>query len=152
MKQNTLMKKQCSISRKMGHTHWILHKELHSWQPNGNQMATQYSIGKSSTVKSSEAEESIEGAAPPKSPRHKYGLYKNVIFTDEEYQKLQEEFPHDYTDRIERLSEYIASTGKKYKNHLATIRSWARKDAASKPAGKAKSSNPFLDMVGDGYE
>ena len=36
----------------------------------------------------------------------------------------------DYSERIERLSEYIASTGKSYKSHLATIRSWARKDGA----------------------
>ena len=115
-------------------------------QPNGNQMAPQYSIGKSSTVKLSAVEESIEEAAPPKSPRHKYGLYKNVLFTDEEHQKLQEEFPHDYTERIERLSEYIASTGKKYKSHLATIRSWARKDT-QKPTKASKGSNPFLDML-----
>ena len=60
--------------------------------------------------------------------RHKYGSYKNVLFTDEEYDKLQAEFPGDYSERIERLSEYIASTGKSYKSHLATIRSWARKD------------------------
>ena len=60
--------------------------------------------------------------------RHKYGSYKNVLFTDEEYAKLQAEYPADYSERIERLSEYIASTGKSYKSHLATIRSWARKD------------------------
>lgn len=60
--------------------------------------------------------------------RHKYGSYKNVLFTDEEYAKLQAEYPTDYSERIERLSEYIASTGKSYKSHLATIRSWARKD------------------------
>ena len=60
--------------------------------------------------------------------RHKYGSYKNVLFTDEEYAKLQAEYPTDYSERIERLSEYIASTGKPYKSHLATIRSWARKD------------------------
>lgn len=60
--------------------------------------------------------------------RHKYGQYQNVLLSNEEYEKLQEEFPHDFMARIERLSEYIASTGKKYKNHLATIRSWARKD------------------------
>ena len=112
----------------------------------------QHRLGKDSLVQYSTGEESIEEAAPPKSTRHKYGMYKNVLFTDEEYQKLQEEFPHDYTDRIERLSEYIASAGKKYKNHLATIRSWARKDTAT-PANKGKSSNPFLDMLKeDGYE
>lgn len=95
-------------------------------------------------------EDSIEEAEPPKSTRHKYGLYENVLLTDEDYEKLQDEFPHDYSERIERLSEYIASTGKKYKNHLATIRSWAKKDA--KPSNAAKSSNPFLDMLEDDYE
>lgn len=93
--------------------------------------------------KDSLAEESIEDTPPPKPTKHKYGFYKNVLLTDEEYQKLQEEFPHDYSDRIERLSEYIASTGKKYKNHLATIRSWSRKDKV-KTTG---SSNPWLDML-----
>jgi hypothetical protein len=56
-----------------------------------------------------------------------YGNYQNVQLTDDELQKLKSEFP-DWNERIERLSEYIASTGKKYKNHLATIRSWARRD------------------------
>ena len=97
--------------------------------------------------------ENIEDAKPPKSPRHKYGLYENVLFTDEEYQKLKEEFPHDHSERIERLSEYMASTGKKYKNHLATIRNWSKRDIAQKPANASKSSNPFLDMLEDGsYE
>ena len=43
-------------------------------------------------------------------------------------EKLKSEFPTDWQERIDRLSEYIASTGKSYKNHLATIRIWARKD------------------------
>ena len=42
--------------------------------------------------------------------------------------KLKEEFPTDYNQRIELLSGYIASTGKKYKDHLATIRNWARRE------------------------
>ena len=59
--------------------------------------------------------------------RHQYGAYKNVLLTDDEYEKLKKEFA-DYEQRIERLSEYMASTGKTYKSHLATIRSWARRD------------------------
>lgn len=73
--------------------------------------------------------EAVNKAGKPLT-RHKYGSYKNVLFTDEEYAKLQAEYPADYSERIERLSEYIASTGKSYKSHLATIRSWARKDGA----------------------
>ena len=105
----------------------------------------QVRLGKDSLGKSREGEV-IEEAAPPKPTRHKYGSYKNVLFTDEEYAKLQAEYPADYAERIERLSEYIASTGKSYKSHLATIRAWARKDKA--PAKKQEtSSNPFLDML-----
>ena len=75
-----------------------------------------------------DAEKEAGSKADKPLSRHKYGSYKNVLFTDEEYAKLQAEFPADYSERIERLSEYIASTGKSYKSHLATIRSWARKD------------------------
>ena len=63
-----------------------------------------------------------------KPTRHKYGTYKNVLLTDEDMEKLKTEFPDDWRNRIERLSEYIASSGKTYKNHLATIRVWAKKD------------------------
>ena len=87
-----------------------------------------------------------------KPTRHKYGRYKNVLLTDEEMDKLKSEFPRDWGDRIERLSEYIASTGKRYKSHLATIRSWARKDKPQAQT-KARNSNPFLDMLEEGdYE
>ena len=63
--------------------------------------------------------------------RHRYGEYKNVLLSDSELDKLKVEFPADWTDRIERLSEYMASSGKSYKSHLATIRNWARKDKPS---------------------
>lgn len=63
-----------------------------------------------------------------KNVRHKYGEYENVLLSDDDLEKLKSEYPNDYEKRIERLSEYIASTGKSYKNHLATIRAWARRD------------------------
>ncbi|MFL4616991.1 helix-turn-helix domain-containing protein, partial [Staphylococcus aureus] len=63
-----------------------------------------------------------------KTIRHKYGEYKNVLLSDDQMEKLKTEFPNDYQERIERLSEYCESSGKTYKNYLATIRSWARKE------------------------
>lgn len=72
----------------------------------------------------------------PKPKRHRYGEYGNVLLTDEELAKLKAEFP-DFQERIERLSEYIASTGKRYKSHLATIRSWARKDQTERKSNAA---------------
>ena len=90
--------------------------------------------------------EVIVEAKPPKPTRHKYGLYENVLLTDEEYQKLREEFPNDIHDRIERLSAYMASHGKKYSNYLATIRNWARKDE-EKNAANSKGGNVFLEIA-----
>lgn len=57
-----------------------------------------------------------------------YGEFQNVPLTNEQYEKLQKQFPNDYKERIERVSSYCASTGKKYKDYLATIQNWARKD------------------------
>lgn len=81
-----------------------------------------------------EREEEKEYIDKPKTVRHKYGYYNNVLFTDADLEKLKTEFP-DWEQRIERLSEYIASTGKSYKNHLATIRAWARKDNQHRTVG-----------------
>ena len=63
-----------------------------------------------------------------KPQKHKYGQYQNVLLSDDELEKLKTEFPGDWEERIERVSEYCASKGVTYKNYLATIRTWARKD------------------------
>lgn len=60
--------------------------------------------------------------------KRKYGEFKNVLLSEDEYNKLTERFPNDLKSRIERLSGYVASTGKSYKSHYATIINWAKKD------------------------
>lgn len=95
--------------------------------------------------------EDMESTSPSKPARHKYGEYKNVLLSDEEYGKLMTEFPNDYDQRIERLSGYIASTGKTYKNHLATIRNWAKRDGEKK-TNNSRGGNPFLDMLKEEYD
>ena len=57
-----------------------------------------------------------------------YGEFKNVKLTKEEYKKLEEKKLLPY---IEQLSSYIASSGKKYKSHYATILNWSRKDKST---------------------
>lgn len=84
----------------------------------------------------------IDKKKKAKPARHKYGEYNNVLLSDEDMNKLQNEFPTDYKERIERLSCYIASTGKSYKNHLATIRNWARRDSA-KPEVKKQNEQEW---------
>ena len=58
-----------------------------------------------------------------------YGRYQNVFLTDEEMADLQSSFPTVWGQYIEKLSEYMASTGKRYQSHAATIRRWAGEDA-----------------------
>ncbi|WP_423253379.1 phage replisome organizer N-terminal domain-containing protein [Melissococcus plutonius] len=70
----------------------------------------------------------------------KYGEYKNVLLSDEELKKLKTEFPTDWENRIERVSEYCASQGKSYKNYLATIRNWAKRDKKPQQSGYRQQS------------
>ena len=62
-------------------------------------------------------------------PARTYGRYQNVFLTDEELADLQASLPTVWGQYIEKLSEYIASTGKRYQSHAATIRRWAGEDA-----------------------
>lgn len=63
-----------------------------------------------------------------KAVKHQYGTYNNVLLSDVELQKLQSEFPTDWQERIDNVSGYCRSHGKAYKDYLATIRNWARRD------------------------
>ena len=56
------------------------------------------------------------------------GRYQNVFLSDMEIAELQTELPNLWQQYVEKLSEYMASTGKTYKNHAATIRRWAAED------------------------
>ena len=62
-------------------------------------------------------------------PAPAYGRYQNVFLTDGELADLQASFPTVWGQYIEKLSEYMASTGKRYQSHAATIRRWASEDA-----------------------
>lgn len=66
----------------------------------------------------------------------KYGDFQNVKLSDDEYQKLIEQFGESGTaEKITNLSLYLKSKGDKYKSHYATILSWSRKDGKKEQAG-----------------
>ena len=103
------------------------------------------SIGKDSIGKDSIGNiEADASETSQKTTKRKYGSYKNVLLSDEELETLKEEYD-DWFERIERLSEYIASSGKKYKNFLATIRSWARKENK----GNRKGQQSLADIASE---
>ena len=62
-----------------------------------------------------------------KADRIAYGKYQNVFLSTDELEQLQMEVP-PYREYIEKLSGYIQSSGKRYKDHAATIRSWYIQD------------------------
>ena len=121
--------------------------------------STQVRLGKVSLGKLSVEEDILDESndSPPPAPKpaktikHKYGEYNNVLLTDDELEKLKSEYP-DYQDRIERLSSYVASTGKSYKSHYATIRNWARKDNEQQPQTVVKSTNKFNNFQQRKYD
>lgn len=60
-----------------------------------------------------------------------YGSYRNVLLSAEERRILSNEVAN-LDVLIEKLSCYIASTGKRYQSHAAALRSWALRDKPPK--------------------
>ena len=84
--------------------------------------------------------------------KHTFGEQKNVLLTDDEYHRLMIQFPYDYRERIENLSDYIAATGKRYKNHYATIRMWNRMERMKNnknPSESIKNDKNLAESVKD---
>jgi len=71
-------------------------------------------------------ESSIEENIKTKNKKQKYGEFKNVLLKEEEYLKLKQRIKN-VDVLIEDLSQYIASKGKKYKSHYATLLAWNRR-------------------------
>lgn len=57
-----------------------------------------------------------------------YGRFNNVFLSDAEINSLKSELPDKWEYYIDRLSLHIASSGKQYNNHAATIYKWAQED------------------------
>lgn len=66
-----------------------------------------------------------------------FGEFKNVLLSEEEFEKLKQRFS-DYELRIEKLSNYIASKGDRYKSHYATILNWARNEKKESDVAEIK--------------
>ena len=63
--------------------------------------------------------------ATEKPTKHKNGEYGHVLLTDEQEEKLIEEYGHDIASKaITFLDEYIEMKGYKAKNHYLAIRKW----------------------------
>lgn len=88
--------------------------------------------------------------------KKRYGEYGNVLLTDKQYVDLQEDFPLDYDEWIGKLDRYLEQHPKKaYKNHLLTIRTWAKKEGKYIfPEQRKKTENDYSEAEAffDGLE
>ena len=78
--------------------------------------------------------------------RKRYGENQNVLFTDEEYEKVKAYFPDDYEKRIQNLDDYIQSKGAKYKDFVATLKNWARKEGYKPPDTKKEKKEELKEV------
>ena len=63
--------------------------------------------------------------------KHPHGEFNNVMLTTDEYTKWIMS-GSDADALLEELSSYLASSGKKYKNHYATLLNWRRRKSKEK--------------------
>lgn len=88
------------------------------------------SMSMSMSVSKNESEPDGGGA---RTHTKKYGENKNVELTEDEFERLAEQMGAGKRDEyIENLGNYMASTGKTYRSHYATIRSWFSRDGGKK--------------------
>lgn len=110
---------------------------------------------KADTESDAESESDIDSESEPESAdiahtrMKKYGENGNVELTEIEYKRLAERMGVSKRDEyIEKLDDYMASTGKTYKSHYATIRNWFRQDGGK----KAESSFDMDEFLARGDE
>lgn len=81
-----------------------------------------------------------------KKTKHKYGEYKQVLLTDEEYKKLLENYGQINLDNIiTYFDREIEMKGYKYKSHYLAILKWAGKAALEEQAKENR--NFFKDFL-----
>lgn len=105
--------------------------------PNDSPNDSPPSIVKYSIVKDSLVEDSVNHLKA-KPLKKIYGEFKNVLLSDIEYEKLHIQFNSSLNEKIETLSCYKQSSGKKYKDDYATILNWARRDKNGNATNKER--------------
>ena len=96
---------------------------------------------KNANSKKQTADEPIEN---PEAENPKvYGIYKNVMLTDGEYEDLKERFKTGLNARIDELSKYIKMKGVKYSSHYAVIIEWDAKNKSKLAEEQSKQDSTF---------
>lgn len=92
-----------------------------------------------------------------KNNKKEHGEFQNVMLTEEEFLKLADRLgTEDRDGLIEELTCYLCNHPKKYKDHYATILTWARKRSQGSPKPKKAQTialDPFDELLKkEGYK
>ena len=79
-----------------------------------------------------------------------FGQFENVFLSEAEFAAFKRKYP-DAKSRIDYFSAYLASKGKDYPNHYATLVLWAEQDSKKNKAGNqaAPQKSNFEERVYD---
>ena len=66
-------------------------------------------------------------------PHTAFGRYENIFLSESEYAELEAEYPDGLERFLAELSQYMAATGKNYRNYAAAVRMWAERDRKKGP-------------------
>lgn len=80
-------------------------------------------------------------------PVQLYGEYKNVLLTESEYRKLDEQFGTVFTEiTLKRFSEYVFNTAKysTYRNHNEIMKKWCSEDKIKAEKSAEKQHHQIL--------
>lgn len=83
-----------------------------------------------------------------KPQKHKFGEYKHVLLTDNEYKKLCDDYGQSIADKyIQKVDDYCEMKGKSYKNYNLAIRNTFMKSDGVKPVN----NKPNIDPLSGGH-
>ena len=104
---------------------------------------------KESKVKKSKVNDSGSADKPQKPSKHKYGDYKHILLTDEQYEKLVSDYGEStITEYIRKIDEWIQMKGKTpYKDFSIAIRNWIKKDGVQKKSEHSYDLDDYKSLV-----
>lgn len=97
-----------------------------------NEDSKERDVSKRNPLKGVKKERRAKGPPPPPDSENEtqsYGEAGKVKMTEAEHSKLESDIGREaVAEYVQALEDYVMSTGKRYRSHFATIRSWYRRD------------------------
>lgn len=106
---------------------WMAHKYGYKYEAVKGTLARKQTAAEVAPVFDEAEEEPEQTEEAPKAPKKlPHGEFHNVMLTDEEMNALRAKV-YNADTLVEELSQYLASSGKRYKSHYATLLNWSRR-------------------------